>query len=173
MNNLIGSYNNAVNASNEPSKHIDYYDLVDTVTNISMDIVKVASIVSVALMLLMGIVTTLTIGAITFFSSRDRWRETSVMRVLGATRGTVFLTLLLEGAFIGLLSAAVGVGITALLSIPINESTITSVGFNLMVFEPAHVALLLALGVVSMAIGYLIPAIAISRKDAVSVLRAR
>ena len=128
---------------------------------------------SVVLLLLAGIVTTSTIGAITFFSSRDRWRETSVMRVLGATRHTVFLTLILEGAVIGLLSAAVGLGITALLSMPINSSTITSASFNIMIFEPWHVAVLLALGVVSMVVGYLIPAIAISRKDAVSVLRAR
>ncbi len=42
-----------------------------------------------------------------------------------------------------------------------------------MVFEPWHVAVLLALGVVSMIVGYLIPAIVVSRKDAVSVLRAR
>ena len=173
LNNLISSYNNSVSADNDSSKHIDYYDLVDTLTNISMDIVKVVSLISVVLLLLMGTATTLTIGAITFFSSRDRWRETSVMRVLGATRCTVFLTIILEGAVIGLLSAAVGLGLTALLSMPINSSTKTSVGFSIMIFEPWHVALLLALGVVSMVVGYLIPAIAISRKDAVSVLRAQ
>ena len=173
LNNLISSYNNSVSADNDSSKHIDYYDLVDTLTNISMDIVKVVSLISVVLLLLMGTATTLTIGAITFFSSRDRWRETSVMRVLGATRCTVFLTIILEGAVIGLLSAAIGLGLTALLSMPINSSTITSVGFSIMIFEPWHVALLLALGVVSMVVGYLIPAIAISRKDAVSVLRAQ
>ena len=172
LNNLIGSYNDSVNASNDSSKHIDYYDLVDTLTNISMGVVAVVGLISVVLLLLMGVVTTLTIGAITFFSSRDRWRETSVMRVLGATRGTVFMTLILEGAIIGLLSAAVGVGITVLASMPINASTAASIGFNLMLFEPLQVALLLALGIVSMVVGYLIPAIAISRKDAVSVLRA-
>lgn len=172
LNNLIGSYNDSVNASNDSSKHIDYYDLVDTLTNISMGVVAVVGLISIVLLLLMGVVTTLTIGAITFFSSRDRWRETSVMRVLGATRGTVFMTLILEGAIIGLLSAAVGVGITVLASMPINASTAASIGFNLMLFEPLQVALLLALGIVSMVVGYLIPAIAISRKDAVSVLRA-
>ncbi len=173
LNNLIGNYNNSASVENDSSKHIDYYDLVDTFTNISISIVQVVSFMSVVLLLLAGIVTTSTIGAITFFSSRDRWRETSVMRVLGATRHTVFLTLILEGAVIGLLSAAVGLGITALLSMPINSSTITSASFNIMIFEPWHVAVLLALGVVSMVVGYLIPAIAISRKDAVSVLRAR
>ncbi len=173
LNNLIGSYNDSVSANNDSAKHIDYYDLVDTVTNISMGIVKIVSLISLALLLLMGIVTTLTIGAITFFSSRDRWRETSIMRVLGATRSTVFLTLILEGAVIGLISAAVGLGITALLSMPINSSAITSIGFNIMIIDAGHVALLLALGVVAMILGYLIPAIAVSRKDAVSVLRAR
>ncbi len=171
LNNLIGSYNDSVSA--DSSKHIDYYDLVDTVTNISMGIVKVVSLISLVLLLLMGIVTMLTIGAITFFSSRDRWRETGVMRVLGATRSTVFLTLILEGAVIGLLSAAVGLGIAALISMPVNSSTTESIGFNLMLFEPWHVVCLLALGVVTMVLGYLIPTIAISRKDAVSVLRAR
>ena len=171
LNNLIGSYNDSV--SSDSSKHIDYYDLVDTVTNISMGIVKVVSLISLVLLLLMGIVTMLTIGAITFFSSRDRWRETGVMRVLGATRSTVFFTLILEGAVIGLLSAAVGLGIAALISMPVNSSTKASIGFNLMLFEPWHVACLLALGVVTMVLGYLIPTIAISRKDAISVLRAR
>ena len=173
VNNLIGSYNDSVSAGGDSSKHIDYYDLVDTVTNISMGIVKVVSLISLVLLLLMGIVTMLTIGAITFFSSRDRWRETSVMRVLGATRGTVFLTLILEGAVIGLLSAAAGLGIAALASMPVNSSTMASIGFNLMVFQPWHVACSLALGVVTMVLGYLIPTIAISRKDAVSVLRAQ
>ncbi len=173
LNGLIGSYNNAVSTGSDTSKHIDYYDLVDTLTDISMNVVKAASISSVVLLLLMGVSTTLTIGAITFFSSRDRWRETSVMRVLGATRGTVFITLLLEGAVIGLLSAAAGLGVTALMSMPINSSTTARIGFDLMVFDPSHVALLLALGVVSMVVGYLIPAIVVSRKDAVSVLRAR
>ncbi len=172
LNNLIGSYNNSVSSGNDSSKHIEYYDLVDTVTNISMGIVKIVSLVSVLLLLLAGIITTLTIGAITFFSSRDRWRETSIMRVLGATRLTVFLTLILEGAVIGLMSAAVGLGLTALLSMPINSSTITSTGANIMIFEPWHIALLLVLGVVSMVVGYLIPAIVVSRKNAVSVLRA-
>lgn len=138
-----------------------------------MGIVKVVSLISLVLLLLMGIVTMLTIGAITFFSSRDRWRETGVMRVLGATRSTVFFTLILEGAVIGLLSAAVGLGIAALISMPVNSSTKASIGFNLMLFEPWHVACLLALGVVTMVLGYLIPTIAISRKDAISVLRAR
>ena len=173
LNNLISSYNNSVTTSNDSSKHIDYYDLVDTVTHISMSLVQVASFVSVVLLLLLGIATTLTIGAITFFSSRDRWHETSIMRVLGATRCTVFVLLILEGAVIGLLSAACGVGITALASMSINASTVASAGFSLMLFEPWHVALLLALGVLAMIVGYLIPAIAISRKDAVSVLRAR
>ncbi len=173
LSGLIGAYNDSVSASNDTAKHIDYYDLVDTFTNISINVVKVVSIASVVLLLLMGIATTMTIGAITFFSSRDRWRETSVMRVLGATRRTVFATLLMEGAILGLLSAGAGLGIAALLSIPINSSTLASVGFNLMIFEPWHVALLLGLGVVSMVVGYLIPAIAISRKDAVLVLRAR
>ncbi len=173
LNKLIGSYNDSVGAAGTSSKHIDYYDLVDTVTNISMDIIKLVSLISVVLLLLTGIVTTLTVGAITFFSSRDRWRETSVMRVLGATRRTVFSTLVLEGALIGLLSAAVGLAATALLSMPINSSAMADAGFAIMVFEPWHVALLLALGVVSMLVGYLVPAIAISRKDAVSVLRAR
>lgn len=171
LNNLITSYNDSVSA--DSSKHIDYYDLVDTVTNISMGIVKVVSLISLVLLLLMGIVTMLTIGAITFFSSRDRWRETGVMRVLGATRSTVFLTLILEGAVIGLLSAAVGLGIAALISMPVNSSTTANIGFSLMLFEPWHVVCLLALGVVTMVLGYLIPTIAISRKDAVSVLRAR
>ena len=173
LNSLINNYNTSVSASNDSSKHIDYYDLVDTVTHISMSIVDVASFISVVLLLFMGIATTLTIGAITFFSSRDRWRETSIMRVLGATRCTVFVLLILEGAVIGLLSAALGTGITALVSMSINASTQASAGFSLMLFEPWHVALLLALGVIAMIVGYLIPAIAISRKDAVSVLRAR
>ena len=173
LNKLIGSYNDSVGVAGDSSKHIDYYDLVDTITNISMDIIKLVSLVSVVLLLLTGIVTTLTVGAITFFSSRDRWRETSVMRVLGATRRTVFSTLILEGAVIGLVSAAVGLGITALLSMPVNSSAMASAGFSIMVFEVWHVALLLALGVASMLVGYLVPAIVISRKDAVSVLRAR
>ena len=169
---LINDYNNSPGVSSDSAKHIDFYDLVDTITNISMGVVSVVSLISVVLLLLMGIATTLTIGAITFFSSRDRWRETSIMRILGATRFTVFLTLVLEGAILGLLSAAAGAGIAALLSMPINSSAMESAGFNIMIFEPWHVALLLALGVVAMVVGYLIPAIAISRKDAVSVLRA-
>ncbi len=173
INNLISSYNNSVDTENNSSKHIDYYDLVDTITSISIGIVQVVSLISVVLLLLSGLATTLTIGAITFFSSRDRWRETSVLRVLGATRLNVFATLILEGAAIGLLSAAVGFGVTALLSMPINSSTITSAGFNIMIFEPWHVVVLLALGIVSMMVGYLIPAIVVSRKDAVSALRAR
>ena len=173
LNNLIASYNTSVTTENDSSKHIDYYDLVDTITNISFDIVKVVSLLSVVLLLIAGAATTLTIGAITFFSSRDRWRETSVMRVLGATRLTVFSALILEGAVIGLLSAAAGLGVTALLSNPINSSTMASAGFNIMIIDAWHVVLLLALGVISMVIGFLIPAIAISRKDAVSVLRAR
>ena len=173
LHNLINSYNDSVTSENDSSKHVDYYDLVDTITNISFDVVKVVSFLSVVLLLLAGAATTLTIGAITFFSSRDRWRETSVMRISGATRRTVFSTLILEGAVIGLMSAAVGVGIAALLSIPINSSTITSAGFSIMIIDTWHVVVLLALGVVSMVVGYLIPAIVISRKDAVSVLRAR
>ena len=173
LNNLISHYNDSLSDENDSSKHIDYYDLVDTITNISMGIVNVVSLLSVLLLLLAGAATTLTIGAITFFSSRDRWRETSVMRVLGATRLTVFSTLILEGAVIGLISAIVGIGITALLSMPINSSTVASAGFNIMIFQPWHVALLMLLGVVSMIVGYLIPAIVISRKDAVLVLRAR
>ena len=173
LNNLITSYNDSVTTENDSSKHIDYYDLVDTITNISFVIVKVVSLLSVVLLLIAGAATTLTIGAITFFSSRDRWRETSVMRVLGATRLTVFSALTLEGAVIGLLSAAAGLGVAALLSNPINSPTMASAGFNIMIIDAWHVALLLALGVISMVIGFLIPAIAISRKDAVSVMRAR
>ena len=173
LNKLIGSYNDSVSSDGDTSRHIDYYDLVDTLTNISMSIVEVVSFISLVILLLMGVVTTLNIGAITFFSSRDRWRETGVMRVLGATRWTVFVTLILEGAVIGLLSAAAGLGIAALLSMPINSSTTASIGYNLMVFESWHVACLLVLGVVTMLLGYLIPTIVISRKDAVSVLRAQ
>ena len=120
------------------------------------------------------IVSSVMIGIITYISVVERTKEIGVLRALGAAKREISNVFNAETFLIGLFSGLIGVGVTYLLSIPINiilKSLIPSVG-KLAVLHPLAALVMVCISVLLTLIAGLIPAGAAAKKDPVVALRS-
>ena len=113
------------------------------------------------------------IGIITHISVLERTKEIGILRAMGASKRNISQVFNAETIIIGLFAGILGVGVTALLTIPINSILQNLLGAaTLSAALPLSAALLLV--VLSMAITViagLIPAKKAAKKDPVTALR--
>ncbi len=95
----------------------DTTDMLFKALNLIVDAVKIVLIAFTAISL---IVSSIMIGIITYVSVVERTKEIGVLRSLGARKKDVSRIFTAETFLIGLFAGLLGVGITYLLSIPIN-----------------------------------------------------
>jgi putative ABC transport system permease protein len=117
----------------------------------------------------------LLIGLIFLMATNERRREIGVLRALGATRGTVFRSLLAEAAILALGGGLTGIVLAAFAIYLFRNLIVTSIGFPFLF--PALLDLLpLALGglavvLLGVTIAALIPALRVSRQDPALAMR--
>lgn len=95
----------------------DTTDMLFSALNMIVDAVKIVLIAFTAVSL---VVSSIMIGIITYVSVVERTKEIGVLRSLGARKKDISRIFNAETFFIGLFAGLLGVGITYLLSIPIN-----------------------------------------------------
>lgn len=150
--------------------YTDYSAIVMTVLRKIVDIVTNVLIVFSAISL---IVSSIMIAIVTYASVIERTREIGVMRALGASKQDIANVFNSETLLIGLFSGVIGVGLTLLLSIPLNaviEHLSSISGIAALPFTTAIVMILISMAL-SLVAGF-IPASIASKKDPVAALRS-
>lgn len=153
--------------------YIAYSDMMDMMFGMLNTMVSAVSYVLVAFTSISLVVSSVMIGIITYISVVERTKEIGVLRSLGASKFDIANVFNAETFLIGLFAGLIGIGVTYLLSIPLNlilGSLIADVG-SLVVLKPLHALILVVVSFVLTLISGLIPARIASKKDPVVALR--
>ncbi|MDO5649559.1 MAG: ABC transporter ATP-binding protein/permease [Gallicola sp.] len=165
----IQTYNEGV----KEDEKIVYTDLVGLMTSSITNIINVISYVLIAFVAVSLIVSSIMIGIITYISVMERRKEIGILRAIGASKKNISQVFNAETFIIGLVSGLLGVGISLLLTIPINKlihQLTDNPEIKAYLPVPAGV-LLIVLSIVLTLIGGLFPAKAAAKKDPVKALR--
>jgi len=118
------------------------------------------------------VVSSIMIGVITLISVQERTKEIGILRSIGASKRDISRVFNAETAIVGLCAGAMGVGVTALLNIPIRILLKELTGIGQIAVLPLNAAIILVLISISLTlIAGLIPARVAARKDPVVALR--
>lgn len=165
----IENYNKTVDDDNQ----ITYTDYVALLTSSITSIVDVISYVLIAFVAVSLIVSCIMIGIITHISVIERTKEIGILRAMGASKRNISQVFNAETFIIGFCAGLLGVGISALLTIPINAILQSILGAESLTVSlpvvPAFV--LIVLSMVITIIGGLLPAKKAAKKDPVIALR--
>ena len=163
----------AYNENADDDEQITYTDYVGLLMGSVTTIINVISYVLVAFVGVSLVVSSIMIGIITYISVLERTKEIGILRAIGASKGNISQVFNAETFIIGLLSGALGIGISELLLIPGNAIIHYLVGTNDIsaVLPLQYAAILIALSVVLTLIGGFIPSKKAARKDPVTALR--
>ena len=115
--NLIETYNKSVNEE----KEISYTDMTGLLMSSVSTIINAVTYVLIAFVSISLIVSSIMIAVITLISVMERTKEIGILRAMGASKHNVSSIFNAETFIIGLLSGFIGVGISSLLTIPINN----------------------------------------------------
>ena len=112
------------------------------------------------------------IGIITYISVLERTKEIGILRAIGASKKDISRVFNAETFIVGLISGILGIGVTVLLTIPINSLiyVLTGVVVNVSLPPVAGIVLVLISMILTIIAG-LIPAKMASKKDPVEALR--
>lgn len=116
--NLIDTYNQQVK---DEDKDISYTDMTGLLMSSVSTIVNAVTYVLIAFVSISLIVSSIMIAVITLISVMERTKEIGILRAMGASKHNVSSIFNAETFIIGLLSGFIGVSISSLLTIPINN----------------------------------------------------
>ena len=169
----IENYNKKQKDEGKEENVINYTDLVGVMMKSVTQIVNTISYVLIAFVAISLVVSSIMIGIITYISVLERTKEIGILRAIGASKKDISRVFNSETFIVGLISGVMGIGITVLLTIPINAIiyALTGVVVKAMVPFVAGVALIIISMLLTM-IGGLIPSRFASRRDPVEALRS-
>ncbi len=153
-------------------QRITYTDYVALIASSVTQIVDVISYVLIAFVGVSLVVSCIMIGIITHISVLERTKEIGILRALGASKRNISQVFNAETVILGLFSGMIGVGVSALLTIPINRIIFALTDTVVNAHLPIKNALMLvAISVFITMLGGLIPSRKAARKDPVIALR--
>ena len=157
---------------NDDHAKITYTDTLSLIISLINTMINVVSYALVGFTSVSLVVSTVMIGIITYVSVVERIKEIGVIRSLGGRKKDVSHLFNAETFIIGLLSGAIGVGVTYLLSGVINAilESLTNIP-NLAALPFYQALMMIALSVALTLISGLIPAKSAAKKDPVVALR--
>jgi len=161
-------------AEGKEEQVISYTDMVGTLMSSVTTIVDVVSYVLIAFVGISLVVSSIMIGVITYISVLERKKEIGILRAIGASKQNVAQVFNAETFIIGALAGAIGIGITLLLLIPINQIIAAiSEGVTVKAALPLGAgAILVILSIVLTLIGGIIPSKKAAKEDPVLALRS-
>ena len=168
----IEQYNQKQRDDNKEENVINYTDMVGIMMKSVTQIINTISYVLIAFVAISLIVSSIMIGIITYISVLERTKEIGILRAIGASKKDISRVFNAETFIIGLISGLIGIGITVLLTIPINSIIykVTNVKVHAMVPFNAGVILVLISMILTIIAG-LIPSKMASKRDPVIALR--
>lgn len=172
LGDLITEYNNVQNDEGKPENIITYTDTVGVMLSGVQRVINLISYVLMGFVSVSLVVSSIMIGIITYISVLERIKEIGVLRALGASKRDIRRVFNAETFIIGLISGLLGIGITALLDIPISLIVQNLTGVAGIASLPVNGAVILVLINLALTmIAGLIPASMASRKNPVEALR--
>lgn len=172
ISSAIESYNQKQRDEGKEENVINYTDLVGVMMKSVSNIINTISYVLIAFVAISLIVSSIMIGIITYISVLERTREIGILRAIGASKKDISRVFNAETFIIGLISGLIGIGVTVLLTIPINSLIYKLTGVAVNVSLPAVAGVILVvISMILTIIAGLIPAKMASKKDPVEALR--
>ena len=160
-------------ASGQDDKKVSYTDFVGTLMKSVTTIVDMISYVLIAFVAISLVVSSIMIGIITYISVLERKKEIGILRAIGASKGDISRVFNAETIIEGLTAGLIGVGVVALVCIPVNAIVYGLLDVpDIAMLPPAAAAILVAISVFLSFIAGLFPAMAAARKDPVEALRS-
>lgn len=168
----IEEYNEMQKDEGKEENTINYTDIVGTMMKSVSQIIDTISYVLIAFVAISLIVSSIMIGIITYISVLERTKEIGILRAIGASKKDISRVFNAETLIVGLISGLIGIGITVLLTIPINAAIFALTGVKVVTAVPFTAGVILvAISVILTIIAGLIPAKMASKKDPVVALR--
>lgn len=168
----IEEYNQKQKDEGKEQNVINYTDMIGVMMKSVTQIINTISYVLIAFVAISLIVSSIMIGIITYISVLERTKEIGILRAIGASKKDISRVFNAETFIIGLISGLLGIGVTTLITLPINSAiyAITNVKVHAMVPFGAGVTLVVISMLLTIIAG-LIPAKMASKKDPVIALR--
>ena len=168
----IEEYNQKQKEEGKEENVINYTDIVGVMMNSVSNIISTISYVLIAFVAISLVVSSIMIGIITYISVLERTKEIGILRAIGASKKDISRVFNAETFIVGLIAGILGIGITVLLTIPINSLiyALTGVVVNVSLPPIAGIVLVLISMILTIIAG-LIPAKMASKKDPVEALR--
>lgn len=169
----IENYNNQMSDSGDEEKVINYTDEIGLIMSSVTSIVNMISYVLIAFVAISLIVSSIMIGIITYISVLERTKEIGILRAMGARKKDISRIFNAETFIEGLASGVLGIGISLLISIPINylvESYTGVAGITSLPFNAAII--LIVISVILTMIAGIIPSRYAAKQDPVKALRS-
>ena len=165
---IIEDYNKSVPEEDQ----IEYTDFVGLMMSSITSIINAISYVLIAFVAISLIVSSIMIGIITYISVLERTKEIGILRAIGASKKDISRVFNAETVIVGFVAGVLGIGISMLLTIPINAiiRSLTDVPIRASIPWLAAV-ILIAISVLLTLIAGLFPAKVAAKKDPVIALR--
>ena len=172
ITNAIEEYNQKQRDDGKEENVISYTDIVGVMMNSVSQIIDTISYVLIAFVAISLVVSSIMIGIITYISVLERTKEIGILRAIGASKKDISRVFNAETFIVGLIAGLLGIGITILLTFPINSLIykITGVAVNV-ALPPIGGVILVLISMILTIIAGLIPAKMASKKDPVEALR--
>lgn len=170
----IDEWNERPDVAGNENLQITYSDMMSMMFGMLNTMVDAVTYVLVAFTSISLVVSSVMIGIITYISVVERTKEIGVLRSLGAAKGEIANVFNAETFLIGMFAGLIGVGVTYLLSIPINlilAKLIPNVG-RLAILNPVAALILVVISIVLTLVAGLIPSTIAAKKDPVVALRS-
>ncbi len=166
----------AIKGYNDGAKEADVIHYTDFVALLMSSVTGIISGISYLLIAFVGIslvVSSIMIGIITYISVLERTREIGILRAIGASKHDVSTVFNAETLLVGLCAGLIGIGVSVLLTFPINYIIhhVTSLDTMYARVPVTGAAALIIISMVLTLIAGLIPSRVASKKDPVEALR--
>ena len=166
----------AITRYNDGAEEADVIHYTDVVALLMSSITGIISGISYLLIAFVGIslvVSSIMIGIITYISVLERTREIGILRAIGASKRNVRTVFNAETLLVGLTAGLIGIGVSVLLTIPINAiiHKVTSLDTLRAHLPFTGAVILVIISMVLTLIAGLIPAGLAAKRDPVVALR--
>ena len=168
----IKEYLDAYNIGRPESQQVVYNDIAQMMESMFGTMLNTISLVLIGFSAVSLLVSTIMIAIITYVSVLERTKEIGILRSVGARKKDISRVFNAEALIVGLVAGLIGVGITYLLTIPINLIISSLVGIGNIANLTLLYAGLLILGSMALtSIAGFIPSRMAAKKDPVEALR--
>ncbi|MBR3161567.1 MAG: ABC transporter ATP-binding protein/permease [Bacilli bacterium] len=168
----IKKYNKKQKKNKKEENVITYSDIIGAMISSVSRIVDTVSYVLIAFVAISLIVSSIMIGIITYISVLERTKEIGILRAIGVSKKDVARIFNAETLIIGFIAGLIGITVTILLTIPINNIIYKVTNVHVRATLPFIASIILIIiSIILTMIGGLIPAKLASKKDPVIALR--